>query len=322
VLGWYGHKNFGDFLILEGLKKLFDGWRVEAFTSDQNAMVPMIDFDKVNECDLFVLGGGELINTNHLFMPSPSKLFKTSSLGYRIYAKTRFADSWIQRLKIPKAVLGCGVNAERPEQIRPNVIRDLEQFSYIGLRDNASVSMLKSVPRLKSKVHLFHDLAFTLDFASPTKQKKDVAIVIPTDRDTLSDSGVRECGVAGKSWSWLKEKLKPHEKTVFLAFGERDNNDLETCKLLSSCARESEILNANEFSFEQVMRLISESRMVFPYRLHGLVLAFMAGVPYDFWPYHWKLQRVHDTVAGLNIKEIKNMQKEEMKKITDLVNED
>ena len=64
------------------------------------------------------------------------------------------------KIKIPKIILGCGVNAISPNELSPNVIQDLEQFSYIGLRDNTSLNILKAIPRLKGKVDLFHDLAF------------------------------------------------------------------------------------------------------------------------------------------------------------------
>jgi polysaccharide pyruvyl transferase WcaK-like protein len=231
---------------------------------------------------------------------------------YRLYAHTPFAHkSWVSRIKIPKIILGCGVNAKGPSELRTNVIKDLEQFDFIGLRDNVAVSILKSFPQLKSKVHLFYDLGFAIDTNGLSwKHSKNRAVVIPTDRFTRSDRGVTECEVAIKSREWLKEKLKPYEKTVFLAFGEQDNNDLETCETLAFyCTNKSEIIKASQHSLEEILNLIGDSQITLPYRLHGLILSFLTGTRYEFYPYHWKLQRVHDTIKGLDLEEIKQKQK-------------
>ena len=164
-MSWAGHGNFGDELILEGLRTLFKDWQIQPFTNDSAGAYPQIDFDMVNKCDLFVLGGGELINSKFLWMPAPSKFFPPLTRRIRLYARTPFARrSWIRHIKIPKIILGCGVDVEKPEDISSNVVRDLEQFSYIGLRDNASVNILKSFPQLKDKVGLFYDLVYAVNF--------------------------------------------------------------------------------------------------------------------------------------------------------------
>jgi hypothetical protein len=163
VLGWYGHGNFGDELILEGLRTLFRDWQVYVFSSDGTGAYPMINFAEVNKCDLFVLGGGELIGTKFLWMPNPCR-FKPHTKTYRLYAHTPFSrKSWITRVKTPKVILGCGVDAEDKSELKENVIRDLEQFDYIGLRDQASVDILQSFPQLENKVHLFYDLVFAIN---------------------------------------------------------------------------------------------------------------------------------------------------------------
>jgi polysaccharide pyruvyl transferase WcaK-like protein len=296
VLNWAGHRNFGDELMLEGLRQLFKGWQITVMSDNYRSSFPKLNFDVVNECDLFVLGGGELINSDRLFSSDLYSLFHSS---------------WVKRVKIPKVILGCGVNAENANQFSSNVIRDLEQFDYIGLRDNASVEILSAIPELKGKVHLFYDLAFAINTDGLTwKPSKDLAVVIPTDRSTCKhDSGIRQFNVAVESCGWLTKKLKPYSETKFLAFGAEDNADLETCKFLSSCASNSEILSPNQLSIELVLRLLSECSFVFPYRLHGLILSFLVGAPCEFYPYHWKLQRVHDTITGYTPEEISLKQK-------------
>jgi polysaccharide pyruvyl transferase WcaK-like protein len=230
VLGWYGHGNFGDELILEGLRILFRDWQIRVYSSDDTGAYPMIEFDAVNKCDLFVLGGGELIGSKHLWMPAPCR-FKPHTKLYRLYCHTPFSRrSWINRINIPKVILGCGVDAEKAE-LEANVIRDLEQFDYIGLRDNAAVSILRSFPQLESKTHLFYDLAFAIN--------GEPSII------------------------------------TFLA-------------------------------------------RLFPFKLHGLILAHMASISYTFYPYPRKLQRVRDTITGLDPDEIREKQRRAFKEILEI----
>lgn len=311
ILNWAGHGNFGDELMLEGLRQLFKEWQLVVMSSDEVGAYPLIDFDVVNDCDLFVLGGGELIGTDFLFMPSPSRVhFKIPSCAHRLYVHTPFGHSaWTHHIKIPKVILGCGVNAENASQLKPNVIKDLEQFDYIGLRDNVAVDILSSIPQLKSKVDLFYDLAFAVNTNGSWQHSKDMAVVIPTDRFTYGDKGVRQRCIAMHSCHWLEKKLKPYDKAVFLAFGEKDNNDYETCRLLATYANNSQILNATQVGSTEVLNLIGEATVTFPYRLHGLILSFMTGTKYEFYPYHWKLQRVHDTILGLDLEEIQQKQR-------------
>lgn len=281
VLGWYGHQNFGDEVVLEGLRQLFHGWDVTVFSDNQKSAYPMINFDVVNTHDLFVLGGGELINADRLFINSP----------------------WVHKIKIPKIILGCGVNAEKPKQLRREVVRDLEQFSYIGLRDKTAVDILSGVPQLKDRVGLFYDLAFALDTKGYAwRGNSDMALVVPTDRvNNKYDRGIQVCKVADKSEVWLRQRLAAFGSAVFLPFGREDNDDYKTClKLACKCSKKSAVLYPSLLSVERVLKLISEASVVYPYRLHGLVLSFILGARFEFYPYHWKLRRVFESVWGVN----------------------
>jgi polysaccharide pyruvyl transferase WcaK-like protein len=296
VLGYYGHGNFGDELMLEGLRRLFKDWEITVMSDNYRSSFPKLNLDVVNECDLFVLGGGELVNSD--------RLFSSDLYGF-------LRSSWVKRIRIPKVILGCGVNAENACQLKPSVISDLEQFSFIGLRDNASVNILKKIPRLADKVRLFHDLSFAVEIKGCNGDSKTGwAVVIPTDRKTSKhDSGIQNFNLAGKSQYWLREKLKPYSSVVFLAFGEQDNDDFETCRLLSSCVSGDVLrLRAKELSLEKILGLLSGCAVVFPYRLHGLILSFIAGSKFEVYPYHRKIWRVHDTIRGHSLSEIRGQQ--------------
>jgi polysaccharide pyruvyl transferase WcaK-like protein len=276
-------------LILEGLRQLFKDWMVVPMNAET------IDFGIVNNCDLFVLGGGELIGATHLF-------------GQNTYP---WSLHWVNKVKVPKVILGCGVNAENAGQIKQSVIRDLERFDFIGLRDEVSVKMLRSFPKLAAKVDLFYDCALAVDTEGFVwRPCEDLAVVVPTDRFSAKhDRGIREFNVLAKSWNWLTEKLALYGKAVFVPFGKEDNDDFQTCRSLSFCAKNSVVLERDAVTLRRVLELFSVCRMVFPYRLHGLVLAYLVGASYEFYPYHWKLQRMHDTLAGCRPEEIREQQR-------------
>lgn len=314
ILGWYGYKNFGDELMLKGLHALFHDWKVTVM----NGAGGTLDFDSINECDLFVLGGGELIHGHRLFMASPSR-FKFPSLAYRAYARTRFGKRpWVHKIRIPRIILGCGVNVEEPQQIAAHVVKDLQQFDYIGLRDKTAVDILNQIPGLREKIGLFYDLTFALDVetSGAVKHRTGLAVVIPTDRFTTSDKGVLVTNISVNSQDWLKEKLQDYKETVFLAFGELDNDDHETCKSLSSVASNASVLRASNLSMKQIFDLLSECDIVFPYRLHGLILSFILGKRYDFYTYHRKLGRVHDTIKDSSPETIRRSQYTSFNKAT------
>ena len=310
VLGYFFHNNFGDELILDGLRQLFIDWQV----------IPMnertFNINIVNKCDLFVLGGGELIHADRLFMNTPSFLgFKIPRLAHRLMNRTNIFNniSWVHKIKIPKVILGCGVNVENVSELKKEVVSELEQFDYIGLRDQASVDLLSSISTLKNKVHLFYDLAFSLNCnsANRTQNYEKTAVVIPTDRFTFSDKGVRQNQIAAKSRDWLHQELVVFDETLFLPFGQEDNDDYATCQSLSDCATNSEIISPENLNFQTIIDYIANSDMVFPYRLHGLILSFMIGKKYEFYPYHWKLSRVHETIKNLSPDEIRHAQQKE-----------
>jgi polysaccharide pyruvyl transferase WcaK-like protein len=291
VLGWAGHQNFGDEIILEGLKNLFKGWEVTVYSNTPDGKYPSIDFDAVNKGDLFVVGGGELIRKDCLFYYSP--LVKYTKIPAFIHRKL-LAFDWVKNVKVPKMVLGCGANIDNTWQLNKLVRKELVQFDFIGLRDSFSVARLKAIPELREKVKLCYDLAFAVEPKRATHQRfKDFAVVVPTNRPGYYEFE--------RSKRWLTMNLRCFEKTVFVPFGKVDNDDFATCNQLSKCASHSEVLEPNALNFDRVFTLLSEAEKVFAYRLHGLILAFIAGVEYSFWPYHDKLVRVHHTLKGKSV---------------------
>jgi exopolysaccharide biosynthesis predicted pyruvyltransferase EpsI len=301
ILNWAGHGNFGDELIIEGLKQLFKNCEVTVFTDSPNKEYPQVNFKQINKHDLFVLGGGELINEDRLFIP----------------------PSWSKKIKIPKIILGCGVNVNTPNQLSSKVVDELKNFSYIGLRDRTAVDILNLIPELRQKTDLFYDLTFSLDMKKYNiikNKSKNTAVVIPTDRVTnQADKGIAQYNLAQTSKDWLKIQLSNFENTMFLPFGVEDNDDHKTCESLSVYAKNPTIIPHKFITPDYVFTLITNAQHVFPYRLHGMILAYILGTPYTYYPYHNKLSRVHNTIIEKTPRSIKQTQKDKIEVVKKFV---
>lgn len=282
VLNWAGNGNLGDELFNDAYKELFPNWDIHFFSNSTCARLPMIDFDVVNECDLFALGGGELINSDRLFIPS----------------------YWANKIKpeIPKIILGCGVNAKNIRQIKLNVLQELSNFCYIGLRDSCSVRLLSLDAVLRQRIGLFYDLVFSCDVSDihPKESVERVTVVVPTDRLTNKyDKGINQCNLVKKSLKWLKNRISFYDKVVFLAFGSEDNDDHKTCLELSKFMPNASSIISDCYKNKKLMlEAIASAGCVCSYRLHGLILAKMFDKHCAYYPYHWKLGRVADTLMG------------------------
>jgi len=297
ILGWLGHKNFGDELFIQAYNELFKGWEINVYSDSPKAAYPLIDFDEVNKCDLFALGGGELINMDRLFI----------------------SGSWAPKISIPKIILGCGVNAEKYSQISMTVLRELESYKFIGLRDYQSVNILSENSQLQRKVGLFHDLAFSIDTSAIQRKTPEerIAVVIPTDRfSNKSDKGIKQYHLADKSLKWLKHSAFYFDRVVFLAFGEEDNSDYDTClKLSKHVPNKSTIISDCGKNKALMLEAIANATSVYTYRLHGLILAKIFEKPYAFYPYHWKLGRMNQTLNGCSPELIGLWQREYLAKV-------
>lgn len=299
VLNWAGHNNLGDELFNDVYRQFFVDWEIHFFSNSNNASLPMIDFDVVNQCDLFALGGGDLINSDRLFIPS----------------------YWTSKIKaeIPKIILGCGVNIKKFSQLKLNVLQELNNFSYIGLRDLTSIKILSEDATLRNRIGLFYDLTFLLDISKVKQQepKKRITVVIPTDRFTdKTDKGIQQYNIVKKSISELKNHISIFDKVVFLALGKEDNDDYKTCKELSKLiSNESEIIMDCNLNKSLMLEAIAGASYVYTYRLHGLILAKIFGKPCGYYPYHWKLDRMANTLLGCNSQAIKVWQHECLTKV-------
>lgn len=294
MLGWFGHQNLGDELILEGIKKLFSGWHVNVYSDTDRSSYPTLDLKAVNDSDLFVVGGGELIHRDRLFYYSPF----VRHTNIPAFLHRWFSFGWAWRVKTTKIILGCGLES-KDGFINGAVYSDLYNCQYIGIRDTWSFDRLKEA-KVKG-VEFFPDLTYALNLKSAVKTKEDLAVVIPTNRSHLD--------TVNQSRKWLTKLLAKYREVAFIPFGRQDNDDYITCLQLSASFKNSYVLEHKDVTLEKVIELFSSCGLVVPYRLHGLILAHVLGKQFKFWPYHTKLTRMFHTVHGKTPEELMETQK-------------
>lgn len=303
ILGWLGHSNFGDELILEGFRELFKNWNIQVYSNEPNPFYPVLDFDAVNRGDLFVLGGGELINRDRLFLP-----------GY-----------WSGRIIVPKIILGCGVNADKYNQLSQRTIQELEGYSFIGLRDRTAVELLQEHDVLRKRAGLFYDAAFSVKF-EPIRVgvfSERTLVVVPTNRfSDKADKGILKFNIVKDAAKQIKQTEWIYNKIIFLAFGKEDNDDYQIClELAKYFPNKSSVINDFIVNRQQMLEAIAGATYIYSFRLHGYIIAKILGVPCGFYPYHHKLQRVADTLLGCEPSLIRSWQREYLNLILNQVME-
>jgi polysaccharide pyruvyl transferase WcaK-like protein len=275
-------------------------------TNSRTSTVPVFDASTVNRCDLLILGGGELISPRHLWLKH---------------------NGWHKALTVPKVIMSSGVDGA---ELKRHVWEGLRDFSYIGLRDNEAHRIIRGDEQLAGSVHLTLDPSLVLasEYRVRRCSEPGVAAVIPTERRAWTRG---DMNIFGKSKKAVKhhaaalvyaerrggfytniseskkalghELSKDHVREVkLLAFGEEDNDDLDTCKELANYLKPGFAVSILKPSTPQeALGVIAGCEKVYSYRLHGMLLAYSLGVPFSIYPYHLKLKRNHDTLKELPV---------------------
>jgi len=134
VMGYYGFGNVGDEVILDVLRQYLAPHSVIAIPL---GLPPSeITFQRLNNFDFFILGGGGLYNSP--IPPSPFFCF----------------DRWMDRLATPLGVLGLGVDVLPPEYV-PVTRQLVEATQFFVVRDEQSKQLIDH-----PKIQVAPDLTF------------------------------------------------------------------------------------------------------------------------------------------------------------------
>lgn len=306
ILGYYGYGNFGDdILMLEGLKTLFKGWDLQVYAATTESKYPVFNLEEVNKCNLIVIGGGELVHRDRLFFYS--SLVKHTSIP--AFLHRWFSFGWTGGLKVPKVVLGCGLES-KDGYVTGSVYSDLYSSRFIGLRDVWSLEKLKATTL--RNVGFFPDLSYALPLKrSTSKIQRDLAVVIPTNRsylDTVNDSR-----------KWLVYTLAKYREVVFIPFGSKDNDDYITCLQLSTSFKNSTVIEPKDVTLPLVIDYLSKCDLSVSYRLHGVLLSHILGVKSKVWCYHPKINHMLNTIKNNSVESLRNQQQKMFKQVLESI---
>jgi polysaccharide pyruvyl transferase WcaK-like protein len=294
ILGWYNHHNIGDEAMLEGIEylceKQYGPCEFQVF-SDIDIETVQKFVEKINQSDLFILGGGELINRSFLFINQPA---------------------WDKDIKVRKIIVGCGLNNPDYASLQDHVKRSLRRFDYIGVRDKTALALLQQDPVLAPKVYLSFgpSIALASKHGITWKPMQGVAAVIPTDRTDDKrqwDEGILITNGIEHTKAHLKQQLlNDHVRLVVLvAFGGDDNDDYANCKQLEAYLKDTFTVRiVKPATPKEALEILSVCSKVYSYRLHGMVLAYSLGIPFDVYGYHRKVKRVYDTLIQLPLRQV------------------
>lgn len=286
ILGWYGHNSIGDEAVLEGIQHLLakhlDCHEFHVMTSTETPAVPRFSSEDANDCDLFILGGGELISPTRVWMDE---------------------EKWHRQVTIPKAIAGCGINGE---DVNSNVLAELRDFTYVGVRDQYTYNRLRAL-----RPHLTFDPSLVLARKHGVRWNPEDSItagIVPTERKTFTrGEGVTNPNIVNESTFHLEQKLRQDriQRVRLFAFGEEDNDDYETCeKLARRLRRDFEVSISKPDTPEEALRGIAECSRIYAYRLHGMLFAYSLNAPFTYYGYHSKLRRNYDTIKNLAPSEV------------------
>ena len=277
ILGWYNHHNLGDEAMLEGLKYILDKKWINGFDV-MNGTEPLPEIiSRINKSDYFILGGGELIHYDKLYLP-----FK----------------HWIKQVEVPKMVYGCGVTSEK---LQSHVVDDLKSFGNMYVRDKVSQSILEDY-NIPVELCLDPSISLINKYNIRAKPFKGLAVIIPTDRkDDKSDAGIIKTNIIQETKQQLKQDLMKEniKEVILLPFGEEDNNDYESCKVLSKyLEKDFNCVILDKPPVKQALKIISIAEKVYSYRLHGCIFSIALNIPLMVFAYHIKILRMLKTLCS------------------------
>lgn len=236
-------------------------------------------FQAIWKADLLVIGGGGIIQSS-------------TSLGNLLFHLSR---AWIAKLvNTPYVFVGVGVGPIPHKIGRVLTGWVFNQASYIGVRDRASIKLIKSMG-VNQPISHSADLAYALGTSmAPCIQRGGVLRIgislrpkVGSARNRLDSAGALELGktlLTGIA-SVAKAIDRPIE-VIFLSFN--DEQDLpigEKLVSLNHCSIPVSVRPATDTPGQRV-ELLSTMNLTISMRLHGIILSALAltpaiGIPYD-----------------------------------------
>lgn len=265
VYGWYGNGNVGDELFRDVFRRL-----------DPHARFTFVD--KITHKDLhdkraIIFGGGSFL-----------------------YKEPRFESLYaFERVKnLPKAYIGVGIETE----VHPTHVDLMKNSSFVSTRTQEGVKRLRE---LGIDAISTPDIVHLIPSISATRKQKSMMFV--TNVETVPTWNAPSWALLAwerfknETAQFLDERLEQGWSLSFFSMCKNSRmNDLwPAYEIVSKMTRRStkfEMLQGNELSTEDVLKVFSKHTIVLSQRYHGLVLSEMVNTPSISIHHHDKLKFV------------------------------
>ncbi len=315
VTGYYGFSNYGDNLFIIATKLGADEYWMEdelIFISppirglEANYIVPgwfpkdvyynMSLFGKLSRMYFFILA-----------------MFKSKAIlnagGSTISSSASFSKFKIQILMkkfFKKKIMGIGLSIGPfiSKHDEDGAIQLIQKFNFLSVRDKRSckfVSNLKSNKKISCSTDLVAIIAKKYNFDKVTKQANVIGVSLMQFDDKYKDGSGTPIDVE-KSILQILEYAREHESIVrvFILNNHPINGDTEISENFIVMLKQSKI-DYERISIDmgtlEVWGKISECSMMFTYRLHGAITAYLSNVPFYLFEYHQKCTDFLDDIA-------------------------
>ena len=264
ICGYYGKGNFGDEAILSILKKKIKEISPNIQTEVLNSKNPLTIFSTLHKTDLFIFGGGSLLQNST----------SNASLFYYLFV-IHLANLLCKR----KIMLANGIGPIKKRVFSKKILttaikHTITTFDFISTRDTKSQKYLLSLLP-KRKINLIPDPALiyfqNLNCELTTNNEREYFSFIPCT------NGIKNNKFPIKNLANLllkiEKSLQISPAIIVLNFKE----DMNLAKILKRyCPNAKIYIPTNE---KELLRLLKKSEITITQRYHGALFSSICGIP-------------------------------------------
>ncbi len=281
--GYYGFNNCGDdallYAIIRDLKNKNDNIRINVLSARPKNTKLAYQVDSQFRFDFFALK--RLLQNTKMLINGGGSLIQdatsSKSLWYYLYV-----------MKLAKKC-GCklfvyanGIGPIKDKNLL-HASKVLRQSDYITLREPASLAVLERLNVTSVPTELTADPAVSLCGA----RKSRIDLIL---RDCVGDTNKRLIGVSVRDWDKNDPQFAKKMASVLDAITEKYDvhvlfipmkypDDLKPSQRIAAIMRNRSYILTHQYSFDEIIGIISRTDLVIAMRLHSLIFSVSAGIP-------------------------------------------
>lgn len=288
--GWMGYQNLGDDLLWELFKENFEKY----FDQNEYQLIPKdVNYEiEISDCDVFVLGGGSLLNQSFINL-----MHKGMKLKKEIILWGTGMD-WIPQDHIQFLSAGdnqdFGINQLYSPEIQERLAEVIDHAKYAGVRGPLTYQYLKRMGAAENKLEICGDPGLILE-----QRKSNV------NNETKINSNKQTIGVNwGTSFNYIYggDELRVEEQLVraikslirmnyqihIYMFWNRDE---EACvRLFNKIGdKQNVFLDTKLYNKYQMLELLKNFYFTINFKLHANVMSHAAEIPFVPLGYRFKV---------------------------------